>query len=251
MQRSDIFNEIRKIKGSLTTEQVKVGDEIMDKVGEEAVAKLVGLSVSNILTVDKLKKIYPSANTAFVDSINKYASKYGINTKERMAMFLAQVLHESGGFTKLRESLAYSASRLQAVFPSRVKTLAIAKSLVNKGQSAIGDAIYGGRYGNGINNGDGYKYRGGGLLHLTFKDNYQTATNDLKKDGFDVDLVKNPEKIIEPDIAVLTALIFWKNNNVNYFADKKDITGASKKVNGGTNGLGERKSLYNKALAVL
>lgn len=253
MQRSDIFNEIRKIKSTLSTDQVKAGDEIMDKLGEDIVAKLIGLSVKpvDILTVDKLKKIYPNANTAFVDSINKYTSKYGIDTKERMAMFLAQVIHESGGFLKLRESLAYTAQRLVQVFPTRIKTVAIATSLVNKGQSAIGDAIYGGRFGNGTNNGDGFKYRGGGLLHLTFKDNYQNATSNLKKEGFDIDLVKNPEKIIEPDIAVLTALIFWKNNNVNIYSDKKDITGATKVVNGGTNGLDERKSLYAKAIQYL
>ena len=251
MERSVIFDQIRKITGKLTNDQVKAGDEIMDDLGEEVMAKLVGISSVSLLTEAKLQKIYPNADNAFVAEINKFASKYNINTKERMAMFLAQVIHESGGFKKLRESLAYSPERLQAVFPNRFKTVAQAKAVTDKGQVAIGDSIYGGRMGNGINNGDGYKYRGGGLMHTTGKTNYTIVNKALNDMGTKVDLVTTPEHIIKPAIAVESAMIFWRDNNLNKHADKKDVTSATKVINGGTNGLKERMNLYNKAIKIL
>ena len=252
MQRSDIFNEVRKIKGSLSNDQVKAGDEIMNELGEDIVRRLVGMSSNNVLlTVEKLKKIYPNANTAFVDVINKIAPKYEITTKLRMAMFLAQVIHESNGFTSLRESLAYRPERLLAVFPKYVKSLDQAKRLVNSGQVAIGDCVYGGRNGNGVNNGDGYKYRGGGLMHTTGKTNYTRVSKELNANGVTIDLITKPEDIVKPEIAVESAMIFWKDNKLNALADKKEVTEATKVVNGGTNGLKERKELYSKAIAVL
>lgn len=263
MNRSEIFDVVRKLKGSLSKAQVKAGDEIMDAVGEKIVAEFLGMeNINSMLTEEKLKKIYPNADTNFLPIINALASKYGINTKERMAMFLAQVIHESGGFKKLRESLAYSPERLVAVFPNRFKTVAQAKAVTSKGQVAIGDSIYGGRMGNGTNNGDGYKYRGGGLTHTTGKTNYTLAQNALIEMGTKNNLVSNPDEIVKPEIAVETAMIFWRDNKINAIADtlggskdpnkiKDVVTTATKKVNGGTNGLTERLALFNKALNVL
>lgn len=251
MDRAVIFKELRKITGKLTTKQVDAGDLIMDKLGEEVMADLVGLASVEILTTEKLQKIYPGADNAFVSEINTFASKYDINTKERMAMFLAQVIHESGGFKKLRESLAYSPDRLKAVFPNRFKTVAQAKAITDKGQVAIGDSIYGGRMGNGTNNGDGYKYRGGGLMHTTGKTNYTIVNKALNEMGTKVDLITNPDHIVKPSIAVESAMIFWRDNNLNKHADKKDVTTATKVINGGSNGLKERTNLYNKAIKIL
>lgn len=252
LNKSDVFDELRKLSGKLTTSQVKAGDLVMDTMGVDLVGQMVGLESKRfVLTESQLKSIYPSANMAFVSSINKFSSKYGIDTSARMAMFLAQVIHESGGFNRLRESLGYTPERLRAVFPSRFKTVAAARAVTIKGQVAIGDSIYGGRMGNGASNGDGYKYRGGGLMHTTGKTNYTIATKRLKESGTDVDLVKNPEKIVEPDIAVETAMIFWVDNNLNKHADAKDVKSATKVINGGTNGLADRTSLYNKAIKVL
>lgn len=250
MERADIFNEIRKITGKLSSKQVKAGDSIMNQLGEEIMAELVGLESVNLLTEEKLQKIYAGADKAFVPEINRLAAKYGITTKERMAMFLAQVLHESGGFKQLRESLNYSAVRLQAVFPNRFKNVAAAKAVTDKGQVAIGDSIYGGRMGNNTN-GDGYKYRGGGLMHTTGKTNYTIATTALNAMGTNVNLVVNPELITSPAIAVETAMIFWRDNKLNAIADSKDVTKATKVVNGGSNGLKEREALYKKAISVL
>ena len=252
MERSVIFAEVRKISGKLTKDQVIAGDKIMDELGEEILGTLLGVKMgSKLLTAEKLLKIYPGANTAFVDPINRLADKYEINTVDRMAVFLAQTLLETGGYKSLRENLNYSAKRLVEVFPTRVKTLKEAQALVAKGQVSIADAVYGGRFGNGINNGDGYRYRGGGLTHTTFKDNYAVATKHLNANGNKTDLVTNPEKIADPDIAVESAMIYWKTRNVNKYADKKDIEGASVVVNGGTNGLRERTKLYEKAMIIL
>ena len=251
MDRSIIFDRLRKITGKLTSKQVKSGDLIMDTLGVEIMADLVGVEIVGMLNADKLQKIYPGANNAFVDVINSLSIKYGINTKERLAMFLAQVLHETGGFKRTRESLAYSPERLKAVFPNRFKTVAAAKLVTDKGQVAIGDSIYGGRMGNGTANGDGYKYRGGGLMHTTGKNNYTAATKALNDMGTNVDLVKNPELITQPAIAVETAMIFWNQNNLNRYSDRKDIVGATKVVNGGTNGLTDRTNIYNRAMKFL
>lgn len=248
VDRAIIFDYIRNVNGTVTADQVKAGDEIMNKVGEAVMARFLG--VGSMLTVEKLQKIYPSANNTFVDAINRYAIQYDINSKERLAAFLAQVLHETNGFNKLRESLAYSAERLRAVFPSRFKNVAAAQNVVTKGQVAIGDAIYGGRLGN-TNAGDGYKYRGGGLMHTTGKTNYQEVQNALIDNGIRVNLITNPELITTPDIAIQSAMIFWHNRNINAIADTKDITKVSRTVNGGDNGLKERTALYKKCLEVL
>ena len=251
MNREIIFEQLRKITGKLTSKQVKSGDFIMDKLGEEIMADLVGLLSVELLTTEKLQKIYPGADNAFVEEINRLAHKYDINTKERMAMFLAQVIHESSGFKKLRESLGYTPERLQAVFPNRFKTVAQAKAVTDKGQVAVGDSIYGGRMGNGSNNGDGYKYRGGGLMHTTGKTNYGIVNKELNAMGTKVDLVTNPDHIVKPSIAVESAMIFWRDNNLNKHADKKDVASATKVINGGSNGLKERTNLYNKAIKIL
>lgn len=248
MQRAEVFAELRKLTGSLTRKQIDSGDAIMDKLGEQVLGEFLGMT-SLQLTEKQLTAIYPKAKLSVVPAINKYIGLFGIDTKEELAMFLAQTLHESNGFNSLRENVNYSAERLLVVFPKYFKTLADAKATVAKGQVAICDRIYGNRLGNNAN-GDGYKYRGGGLLHLTGRSNYVSVYEEFKKLGFkQFDIVTNSDLIIEPDSAVLSGLVWWSQNNMNSLA--KDITAASKKVNGGTNGLAERKALYAKALQVL
>lgn len=248
MDRSTVFATLRKLTGSITQDQVKAGDTIMDKLGEKLLGEFLGMT-SLQLTEKQLTAIYPKAKTSFVPAINKYIGLFGIDTKEELAMFLAQTLHESNGFNSLRENMNYKPERLLVVFPKYFKTLADAKATVAKGQVAIADRVYGGRLGNNTN-GDGYKYRGGGFLHLTGKANYAQVYEDFKKMGFkEFDIVTNSDLIVEPDAAVLSGLVWWKNNNMNVLA--KNIVAASERVNGGHNGLAERKALYAKALQVL
>lgn len=201
-----------------------------------------------IINAIQLKAIQQNANISFLPALNTLLPLYSITTPEQVAAFVAQAVHESQGFNKLRESLSYSAERLLAVFPWRIKTLQNAKSIVGAGPIAIGDAVYGGRYGNGLKNGDGYRYRGGGIGHLTFLDNYRVIGKAIG-----IDLVAHPELISTPDVAVKSFCQFWKDNGCNALLAAKDggIDAVSKKINGGVNGLAERHALYSKALAVL
>lgn len=248
MSAKYLFERMRAVLGSLTQSQVDATNALLDAGYENVVAQmfLAKPEVKPEITPEKLKLIYPGANTAFCQHINFYAEKYGITTKERLAAFLANTLHETSGYTKLRESLDYTATRLLVVFPARITNTAHAQRLVEKGQTAIGDAIYGGRYGNGQNNGDGYRYRGGGLIHTTFKENYKNTGQNIK-----VDLLNFPEKITEPETAVKAAMYYWQSRQCNAPADRGDITTVRLLVNGGSNGLAEVKKLYVSALKAL
>lgn len=248
MSAKYLFERMRAVLGSLTQSQVDATNALLDAGYENVVAQifLAKPEVKPEITPEKLKLIYPGANTAFCQHINFYAEKYGVTTKERMAAFLATTLHESKGFKKMRESLDYTATRLLVVFPTRITNLAHAQRLIEKGQVAIGDTVYGGRYGNGKNNGDGYRYRGGGLIQLTFKDNYKETGQRIK-----VDLLNHPEKITEPETAVKAAFDFWATRQINAPADRGDITTVRLLVNGGSIGLAEVKQLYVSALKAL
>lgn len=244
-----LFDKLRQMSGGkLTEDQVEAMNALLDKSYEVVVAQMLIAKPEPKpeITPEKLKLIYPGANTAFCQYINFYAERYGITTKERLAAFLANTLHETSGYTKLRESLDYTATRLLVVFPARITNSAHAQRLIEKGQTAIGDAIYGGRYGNGQNNGDGYRYRGGGLMHTTFKDNYKMTGRRIN-----VDLLNHPEKIAEPETAVKAAMDYWQSRQCNLPADRGDIEGVRLLVNGGSNGLAEVKKLYASALKAL
>lgn len=170
--------------------------------------------------------------TAFVATF----LKYGITTHLRIAHFLSQLAHESLSFTKFVENTNYSASRLREVFPTYF-TQAQANSYANK-PIAIANRVYANRYGNGNEaSGDGYRFRGRGLIHLTFRSNYQAY-----KDYSGVDVVNNPDLASRIDVALDIAGWYWKTRNINALADNDDVIGVTKKINGGTNGLTDRKN---------
>jgi putative chitinase len=173
-------------------------------------------------------------------------AKYGMNTPERQAAFIGQCMHESGKFKTLQENLNYSADRLHVVWPSRFPTVESAKPY-DRNPQKIANRVYGGRMGNGTEEtGEGYKYRGRGLIQLTGKDNYVNAAKAL-----DADLVNNPDLVSEPKYAALTAGWFWNKRNLNVEADAKDYMGMTKKINGGVIGLNERIANINSVLKEL
>lgn len=245
-----LFKELRKISGGkLTQRQVDYTNRILQKSAENDILEMLGVK-NMVLTKESLQKIFPIADVEFVDLINKYAPLFDINTKERMSLFIAHALHESGGFNKLQESFAYKPNRLLAVFPSRVKTLITATNLVNKGKEAIANFLYNNRYGNtGAN--DGWLYSGKGLGGLTFKDNYINMQKIMKEYGFNYDIVSNPLLLLNKTVATISFMCYWKSKNLNAYADKGDIVGSTKVINGGLNGLDERKKLYQLALKYL
>ena len=180
--------------------------------------------------------------------IEQYCDKYKINTPERISHFLAQINYESGYMNYIEENLNYSAKRLLQVFPKYFKTLDEAKEYEYKGEK-IANKVYANRMGNRDEaSGDGWKYRGRGLIQLTGKNNYLKFSrwyNDSKI------FVDNPDLLLQPQFAVLSAFFYWDVNNLNsYIVDNENAYNIckciTKKINGGYNGLEERFRLYKK-----
>jgi putative chitinase len=173
---------------------------------------------------------------------------YEINTPERVAAFLAQCAHESGGFKALKENLNYRAETLRKVFPKYFPTDDIANQyagLPNK-QEAIANRVYANRMGNGPEeSGDGFRYCGRGLIQLTGKQNYTKFAESLE-----IPVEEASEFLSTFEGAIQSACWFWESNNLNQYADSGDILTMTKRINGGTIGLEDRKKHYEHALHV-
>lgn len=200
------------------------------------------------VTAEQLSKIFPgNKNTAaLADALNKVFPKYEINTVNRMAGFIAQCGHESLGFTVLKENLNYGAKGLLTTFKKYFPDESTAAKYERKPEM-IANRVYGGRMGNGPEaSGDGYKFRGRGAIQLTGKDNYtKFATSIGKSIDEAIAYVETLEGAIE------SACWFWKANNLNALCDADDIVAMTKRINGGTIGLEDRKKHYNEAKHLL
>ena len=171
--------------------------------------------------------------------------KFDINTPERVAGFLAQTGHESGGFRFTSEDLHYRAEALTRVWPSRFPP-GVAESYAMQPER-IANRAYADRMGNGNEaSGDGWKYRGRGLIQLTGADNYASFSLDA-----DNEALSDPDSVAEPELAALSAGWFWSKNGLNALADAKDIVGMTKRINGNTNGLDDRQMRYSRLISVL
>lgn len=202
------------------------------------------------LTKQQLQQLLPK--NKFVDHwyevLAQLLPDYEIDTPQRIAAFIAQCSHESGGFTTIKENLNYRPESLVKLF-SKYFDLPTAQrycALPNK-QEAIANRIYANRMGNGDEaSGDGYKYCGRGLIQLTGKDNYF---------WFSASLGITPEEASEYmatfEGAAQSACWFWENNKLNQWADAGDILTLTKRINGGTIGLEDRVKHYEHALHVL
>jgi len=180
------------------------------------------------------------------DALNAILPEYGINTPERVAAFIAQCAHESGGFKFLKENLNYKAESLLKVFPKYFKTLDEARAY-EKRPEKIANKIYGNRMGNGDeSSGDGFRYCGRGLIQLTGKENYSWFAASLE-----IPVEEASEYLETFEGAVQSACWFWEENKLNQWADKKDILTLTKRINGGTIGLDDRIKHFNHALHVL
>jgi putative chitinase len=171
---------------------------------------------------------------------------YEIDTPQRMAAFLAQTAHESGGYRAIKENLNYRAVTLRKVFPKYFPTDELAAQYANKPEM-IANKVYGSRMGNGDeSSGDGYRYCGRGLIQLTGKDNYTRYAQSLE-----ISVEEASEHLTTFEGCVQSAAWFWENNNLNQWADKGDILTLTKRINGGTIGLEDRIKHYNHAVHVL
>lgn len=194
------------------------------------------------MTEDQLKEMH--IDPAWLEPLTAAFQRFDISTPARQAAFIGQCAHESGNFKTLQENLNYSAKGLNATWPSRFPSEEAAQPF-HRNPEKIANKVYSGRMGN-TEEGDGWKYRGRGLIQLTGKDNYRLAS-----DALGVDFVANPDLVLTREYAALTAAWYWNKRGLNKEADAKDFTGMTKKINGGTIGLADRVAHINTALNVL
>ena len=203
------------------------------------------------LTKQQLKELLPK--NPYIDNWHQALSvllpDYDINTPKRVAAFVAQCAHESGGFMVLKENLNYKAASLRKLFGKYFPTDELAQQYASKPnkQEAIANRIYASRMGNGDEaSGDGYKYCGRGLIQLTGKSNYMAFAESLE-----ISPEEAAEYLATFEGAAQSACWFWETNNLNQWADRGDIVTLTKRINGGTIGLEDRIKHYEHALHVL
>lgn len=179
-------------------------------------------------------------------------TEYEIDTELRVAAFMAQTAHESNDWSTLTENLNYSANGLAATWSKRYSTQGKPNKLalsIARNPEAIANTTYANRYGNGdVNSGDGWLYRGRGIIQVTFKANYEECSFALFGDDT---LLNDPDKLLEPPYAVLSACWYWGKHDLNYMADMQDIKGIRKVVNGGLIGIDKVIARYNQNLDIL
>lgn len=190
-----------------------------------------------MLTADRIRKFAPGARAdivkALVDGAPEIAAA-GITTPLRLQHFMAQIYPETGGLKFVEENLRYSAKRLREVWPGRFPTEAAARPFANNPE-ALANKVYGGRLGN-KQPGDGWRYRGRGMMQTTGRSNYRAACYEDR-----------PDDLTIPDVALNSALKFWKDNGCNAIADRDDVGALRKRINGGTHGLKDAREALAKA----
>jgi len=186
-------------------------------------------------------------NQWWVEPLNDTFDKYNISTINQMAGFIGQCMHESGGFKTLEENLHYSANALMRVWPSRFPDIDTAEKYANNPEK-IANKVYAGRMGN-IEEGDGWRYHGRGLIQLTGRENYLNCGIGIGKD-----LLTSPDLLLEPMWACMSAGWFWNKKNLNSLCDPlsdENIKEMSRRINGGTLGLDDRVAKIRTAVLVL
>lgn len=199
------------------------------------------------MNLDKLKGHVPDEVIAQIPGVQE---KFAVNTPLRLAHFLAQCGHESGGFKFKSENLNYSAEILRKVFPKYFPDIVVAKQYERKPE-AIASRVYGGRMGNGPEaTKEGFKFKGRGYIQLTGKDNYKAFDATVEDD-----ILANPD-LVATKYPLLSAAWFWNSRKLNAIADQGAmddvVTKITKLVNGGTIGLADRIKHfkeYHKLLA--
>jgi putative chitinase len=199
-------------------------------------------------TQDKLATILPGNQYIdhWYEALCKILPDYEINTVQRVAAFMAQTAHESGGYKALTENLNYRAETLCKVWPRLFPNMDVANQYAHQPEK-IANRAYGGRMGNGPEeSGDGFKYCGRGLIQLTGKQNYTKFAESIETPVEEI-----PEFLSTFEGAIQSACWFWETNNLNQYADSGDILTMTKRINGGTLGLEDRQNHYNHAIQVL
>jgi len=196
------------------------------------------------VNAEQLKRLH--IGVEWVDALNNTFEKFGIVTRNQQAMFIGQCSHESGNFKMLQENLNYKAATLMKLWPKRFPTIEVANQYAGNAR-AIANKVYADRMGNRDEaSGDGYRFRGKGLVQLTGHSNHFHAGKALG-----VDFVMEPDLVATPRYAALTAGWFWSTHNLNSPADALDFVKVTKIINGGVIGLADREKHVREALAVI
>jgi putative chitinase len=202
-----------------------------------------------MLNAEQLSQLHISAQ--WVDPLNETFARFGIRTTRQKAAFIGQCAHESANFRVLEENLNYRAATLLKLFPRTPRRTwgftPEEAAEYERQPKKIANRIYGNRMNNrDETSGDGFRFRGRGILQLTGAANYHHASKALG-----VDFIMEPDLVATPQYAALTAGWFWDTQRLNALAEAGDWTGLTKKINGGTIGLEDRKKHINHALAVM
>jgi|SRR6185436_7764959 len=198
-----------------------------------------------IVSIDQVLHLAPNARSSYREAFQNGQAIFdrsGISaTALRVAHFMAQILHESGGLTVQFENLNYSPERLPKVWPSRFRP----KGSLDPAEYAhnpqkLANEVYGGRMGN-VGPNDGFTYRGRGLMQLTGRTSYEEATRILRQDfPAAPDFVANPDDVTNSQWCLAIAAAEWVNKGCNALADQDNIRAVTRAINGGQIGLAER-----------
>jgi putative chitinase len=211
--------------------------------------------MADIITEVQLTAFLPALQNAptWTAALNAAMDRFEINTPARIAAFLAQTAHESGEFRRLVENLNYSAAGLCKTWPNRFANLDAAKPY-DRNPELIANYVYAKRLGNGDTaSGDGWRFRGRGLIQLTGRGNYRSCGLAVT-----LPLETEPQRLETPEAAALAAAQFWQSRGLNHLADDQsndnddeDFVAITKIINGGTAGLTARRTYWARAKAAL
>ncbi len=208
----------------------------------------------SLITIDQLDMAVPLARyedlAKYLPYLDEGMFLYEINTPSRIAAFIAQIAHESGDFLRVEENLNYSWQGLRKTWPNRFPTDEFAQQY-HRNPQRIANFVYADRNGNGNEaSGDGWKFRGRGLIQITARGNYKSYADAID----DPSIMSNPSQLVEPRHAVMSACWYWNENELNALAEKGTTIAFNKishKINGGWNGKADRLENWEQAKEVL
>jgi putative chitinase len=185
----------------------------------------------------------PQLADKWCSALNETCERFAIDSPYRIAGFISNVAHESSGFKVVTENLNYSAQRLMVVFKKYFPTEELAQAYAMQPEK-IANYVYANRMGNGDEaSGEGYFYRGRGLIQLTGKNNFLEYSFTCDNEAY-----QRPDIVTEDHYAAEAAGWYWDRNNLNALADKQDIGGMRRRINGGFNGLDDAQMKYAKIM---
>jgi putative chitinase len=208
----------------------------------------------SLITIDQLDMAVPQARyedlIRYIDFLNEGMEKFEISSGNRISAFIAQLAHESADFRHTEENLNYSGQALRSTWPRKFTSDALAQQY-HRNPEKIASFVYADRFGNrGEASGDGWRYRGRGLIQLTFHDNYEKYAQGIS----DPSIMTRPDQVAQPRHAAMSACWFWKANGLNALADagtEAAFNEISYKINGGWKGKEDRLENWAEARAVV